>query len=63
MGVDVHRQIERRVPHRLLRGPRPHAGRREHRAERVPQGVDVDRPAAALLLRDAGGLQIPVENP
>jgi CheY-like chemotaxis protein len=29
----------------------------------MPQGVDVDRPAPFVTLRDSGGLQIPVDNP
>jgi hypothetical protein len=51
------------MAHRRLCGPRRHPALAEQRAERGPQRVNVEGPAAVIPLRDAGQFQVAVENP
>ncbi|HZT83462.1 MAG TPA: hypothetical protein VFA26_24745 [Gemmataceae bacterium] len=62
VGVHVHRQVQRRVPHGGLCNPRRHPAFAQVRAESVPQGVNVEGPAAVVALRDAGKAQVAVED-
>jgi len=51
------------VAHGGLSGPRGDVALAEQRAERVPHGVDVDGPAAGVLLRDVGKPEVAVQDP
>ncbi|HKI36282.1 MAG TPA: hypothetical protein VKA46_30775 [Gemmataceae bacterium] len=62
VGVHVHGQVDLAVTHRGLSGPRHHPALAEQRPEGVTQGVNVEGPAAVVALRDAGELQVAVEN-
>ena len=43
--VDVHRQIDTRMPHGRLGDSRGNAGFAQVSSERMPQGVNIHRPA------------------
>jgi hypothetical protein len=53
VGVRVHRQVQRAMSHRGLSRPRRDSALAQVRAERVPQAVNVERPAALVALVDA----------
>ncbi len=50
------------MPHRRLSDTGSDSGHAQHRAKCVPQGVNVDRAASVVTLRDAGRFLVAVEN-
>ncbi|HUQ70859.1 MAG TPA: hypothetical protein VM165_15120 [Planctomycetaceae bacterium] len=62
VGVGVHRQVDAGVTHRGLGGSRRHASLAEQRPERMPQGVDVERPAPLVCLVDPSRLKVTVKD-
>jgi hypothetical protein len=74
VGVDVHRQLNVAVPHGGLRRPGGNPALAKQRPEGVPQGVNVQGPAAVVALvddplaahlhpaGDAGRNQVAIQN-
>ena len=62
IGVRVHRQFERTVPHRRLCDARGNAALGQVRRKRVPKRVDIKRSAPVVRLRDPGRFQIAIEG-
>ena len=61
VGVDVHGEVQRRVPHGSLSRPWRHAVLAQMRAERVSERVDVQRASYLVALGDACCGQVAVE--
>src|SRR4051812_11165151 len=61
VGVDVHGQIDRAMPHRRLSGPRVDAPLAEKCTERVPERMNIDGPAAVIFLRNPRRFQVAVK--
>lgn len=62
IGVDIHRQVDRRMPKGRLRRSWGNSARREQRPERVPQGVNVECVAAVIPFRNASDRKITIER-
>ena len=63
VGVHVRGQARVGMPHRGLSRPQRHASLAQERAERRPQGMDVEGASAIVALRDSGELQVSIEDP
>jgi hypothetical protein len=60
VGIDIHRQVDGRMPHGGLRRPRSNAPFAQERTEAMPQRVYVDGPPAVIALGDTGCGQVAV---
>lgn len=60
--VNIHGEVDARMPHRGLCDAGSDSRHAQHRAERMPQSVNVDRASPVVTLWDSRHLQVTVEN-
>ena len=61
--VDVHRHVDLAVSHRSLRCARRNTAFAQQCSDGMPKSVNINCSSPFISLGDAGGKQIPIENP